>query len=187
MPRGVTPLMRQPEDPMEGTYTLPRAASWSLATLLLERQQRRPDQMLVHFVEGHPAPQSHAAAADDREAIAAHGGGWHVGVTETGALAMAGAEGAEWLPPGAARARGTQVPAAPPAGLRGGRAPSRGCTVGPRALPHLGSLQLPRRVAARVQVEDRQVGFLDGIPEKLELEFGLIMTDRQREIGRAHV
>jgi len=39
MPRGVTPLVRQPEDPMEGTYNLPPAASWRLATLTLERQQ----------------------------------------------------------------------------------------------------------------------------------------------------
>ena len=42
--------------------------------LVLERQQRRPYQMLVRFVERYPAPEFHAATADDREAIAVHGG-----------------------------------------------------------------------------------------------------------------
>jgi hypothetical protein len=73
--------------------------------------------------------------------------------------------------PGAYQARVTTCPAAQPAGLRGGGPPSRGRPVGHRALPPPGSLQLPRSKARRVKVEYSQVRFLDGITEKLELDF----------------
>jgi hypothetical protein len=76
----------------------PQAAAPSGLTLwsVFERQQRRPYQILVRFVEPHPAPEFHPATADDRKPIAVHGGLLRVGVTETGAPAMGEDEGAEF-------------------------------------------------------------------------------------------
>jgi len=70
---------------------------------------------------------------------------------------------------GAYPARVTTCPAAEPG--RRPRGPGALDPVGPRALPHLGSLQLPRRKAPRVKVKYSQVRSLDGITEKLELDF----------------
>jgi hypothetical protein len=98
--------------------------------------------------------------------------------TQTGDIKHCDNTLAAWVSAGAYQARVTTCPAAQPAGLRGGGALSRGGPVGPRALPQLGSLQLPRRKATGVKVEDSQVRFLDGIAEELELDLGLIMTDR---------
>jgi hypothetical protein len=92
--RGVAPVTVPSAGPRETGRPREAAPSW-LRRSALERQQCRPYQILVPFVEPHPAPEFHAATTDDRKPIAVHGGWLRVGVTETGALAMGEDEGAE--------------------------------------------------------------------------------------------
>ena len=64
-------------------------------TLVLERQQRRPQQILVRIVECQPPLKLCAAAADDAELIAVRDGWLNVGVAVAGASAMGEDEAAE--------------------------------------------------------------------------------------------
>jgi hypothetical protein len=60
----------------------------TFAALVFERQERRPEQVLVRVVERHPSFELSPAATYDEQAIAVYGGGPGVGMAGAGAWPM---------------------------------------------------------------------------------------------------